>query len=34
VSLTFDPFALIKGTATVGYRDFRPTSAGLLTIAA
>ncbi len=29
VSLTFDPFALIKGTATVGYRDFRPTSGGL-----
>jgi hypothetical protein len=29
VSLTFDPFALIKGSATVGYRDFRPSSAGL-----
>ena len=29
VTLTFDPFALIKGTLTVGYRDFRPSSAGL-----
>jgi len=28
VSVTFDPFALIKGGLTVGYRDFRP-SAGL-----
>jgi hypothetical protein len=29
VSLTFDPFALIKGGLTVGYRDFRPNSSGL-----
>jgi Putative beta-barrel porin 2 len=29
VSLTFDPFALIKGSLTVGYRDFRPSAAGL-----
>jgi len=27
VSLTFDPVALINGSATVGYRDFRPSSA-------
>jgi hypothetical protein len=29
VSLTFDPFALIKGGVTVGYRDFRPSATGL-----
>jgi hypothetical protein len=29
VSLAFDPFALIKGGVTLGYRDFRPSSAGL-----
>lgn len=29
VSLTFDPFALIKGGVSLGYRDFRPSSAGL-----
>ena len=29
VTMTFDPVALIKGSATVGYRDFRPSSEGL-----
>ena len=29
MSLTFDPFALIKGGVTLGYRDFHPSSAGL-----
>lgn len=29
VSVTFDPFALIKGGLTVGYRDFRPSAEGL-----
>ena len=29
VTLAFDPFALIKGGATFGYRDFHPRSAGV-----
>ncbi|HEV3062220.1 MAG TPA: outer membrane beta-barrel protein [Vicinamibacterales bacterium] len=29
VSVAFDPSALIKGTARVGYRDFEPLSAGV-----
>jgi hypothetical protein len=29
VTLAFDPFALIKGGATFGYRDFQPRSAGV-----
>jgi hypothetical protein len=29
MSLTLDPFALIKGSATLGYRDFHPRSTGL-----
>ena len=29
LSLTFDPYALIKGGVTLGYRDFHPRSAGL-----
>jgi hypothetical protein len=29
VQVTFDPSALIKGSARFGYRDFRPTVAGL-----
>jgi len=29
LSLTFDPYALIKGGVTLGYRDFHPSSAGL-----
>lgn len=28
-SLTFDPFALIKGNARIGYRDFQPVQPGL-----
>src|SRR5260370_34001993 len=28
-SVTFDPFALIKGTASFGYSDFEPLSAGV-----
>jgi hypothetical protein len=28
-ALTFDPFALIKGSATFGYRDFKPLGPGL-----
>ncbi len=28
-TVDFDPYALIKGSATVGYRDFQPLSAGL-----
>jgi len=27
--VAFDPYALIKGSATVGYRDFQPLSTGL-----
>ena len=26
VTVTFDPLALIKGSATIGYRDFKPSS--------
>jgi hypothetical protein len=29
LSVNFDPFALIKGSATFGYRDLMPASAGL-----
>ena len=29
VAVTFDPFALIKGNLTLGYRDFRPRSAAI-----
>ncbi len=29
VGFKFDPFALLKGAATVGYRDFKPLVAGL-----
>jgi hypothetical protein len=29
VTVAFDPFALIKGGATFGYRNFRPRSAGV-----
>src|SRR5439155_8123157 len=29
VQLTFDPAALLKGTASVGYTDFKPQSADL-----
>ncbi|MQA31287.1 MAG: outer membrane beta-barrel protein [Luteitalea sp.] len=29
VGIKLDPFALIKGSATLGYRDFRPRSSGL-----
>lgn len=28
-TISFDPFALIKGSATFGYRDFEPLSSGL-----
>jgi Putative beta-barrel porin 2 len=29
VTISFDPFALIKGSATFGYRDFEPVTPGL-----
>jgi hypothetical protein len=29
MNVAFDPFALIKGSATLGYRDFQPRSTGL-----
>lgn len=29
VTMAFDPFALIKGSATLGYRDFHPRSSGV-----
>src|SRR5262249_14120987 len=29
IGVTFDPFALLKGGATFGYRDFKPLVAGL-----
>jgi hypothetical protein len=28
-TVNFDPYAIIKGSATIGYRDFQPLSAGL-----